>query len=340
MPEKPLVLSLFSGIGMFDLAARWAGFETEAFCEIDPFCRAVLAKNFPGKVIHDDIRELDASIYRGRISLLVGGFPCQQLSVAGKQEGLGTAASPTERSGLWFDMLRVIREVQPLFCVVENVPNLRTRGADTVLKGLEEAGYAAECFVVGADDVGAPHRRKRVWIVAYCMADADSIRRDVQQETGGVSCSCQDEGRVLESQGAHNELADTGRGTVQASCDCQHDGSEDREREPVEPGSDCPGLADTESGEDRRRVFSGIPPYAGANSQWPPAPGDSEGWSRVDREFWPIEPEVRAEAHGSPGRLVRRRRNLILKSLGNALVPQVAYLFLKYIREAMGDVPA
>lgn len=152
-------LSLFSGIGGMDLAASWAGFETVAMVEIDPFCQKVLRKNFPGALIFGDINEFDATPFRG-VDIVCGGFPCQDISIAGKGEGLTGA-----RSGLWYTMLSVIRCAGPRFCLVENVPALYGRGIDTVLCGMEEAGYACEAFVVGASDVGAPHRRKRVFIV-------------------------------------------------------------------------------------------------------------------------------------------------------------------------------
>jgi len=154
-------LSLFSGIGGIDIAAHWAGFETIAFVEREPFCQLVLAKNFPGVPIHDDVTTFDAESFRGRVTLLSGGFPCQDISIAGKNAGLSG-----ERSGLWFAMLDVISRVKPRFVLAENVAALYSRGIDTVLSGLEEAGYTAEPFVVAASDMGAPHRRQRVFIVA------------------------------------------------------------------------------------------------------------------------------------------------------------------------------
>jgi len=157
------MLDLFSGIGGFSLAAQWAGIETIQFCEIDPFCQKVLAKNFAGVPIHDDIRTFDSKPFRGRIDLLTGGFPCQDVSCA-NPSGKGLDG---ERSGLWAEMLRIIRECKPSFVVAENVAALRIRGADRVLSDLESAGYTCGAFVVRADYAGAPHRRKRVFIVAY-----------------------------------------------------------------------------------------------------------------------------------------------------------------------------
>jgi DNA (cytosine-5)-methyltransferase 1 len=162
------MLSLFSGIGAIDLAAGWAGIETVAFCEIEPFCQQVLKKNFgEGIPIFSDVKQLSAESLRRAgippesIQVVAGGFPCQDISAAGKGAGLSG-----ERSGLWFEMRRIISEIRPRFCLLENVPALRTRGADTVLAGLEEIGYTCGAFVVGAWSIGAPHKRNRVWIVA------------------------------------------------------------------------------------------------------------------------------------------------------------------------------
>ena len=156
-------VDLFSGIGGLSLAGSRAGIETIQFCEIEPFCQAVLKKNFPGVPIHADVRTFDGQSFRGRVDFLWGGFPCQDISGAGKGAGIVEG----KRSSLWFEFLRIIGEIRPTICLIENVPALRNRGADVVLQGLEEAGYSAEAFVVGADDLGATHRRKRVWIVAY-----------------------------------------------------------------------------------------------------------------------------------------------------------------------------
>ena len=162
-----------SGVGCFGIAAARAGFVTKAFCEIEPYPRKVLARHFPEAYIHDDIKTLTGNTLRergiDRIDLFSGGFPCQDVSAAGKGAGLDG-----KRSGLWFELLRLIEETRPLFAVIENVSALRTRGADTVLAGLETAGYAAEACVVGAWAVGASHERERVWIVAHSRRVSDA----------------------------------------------------------------------------------------------------------------------------------------------------------------------
>ena len=161
-----IVLDLFSGIGGFSLGLHWAGCHTAAFCEADPLCRAVLARHWPGVPCYDDIRTLSAdrlcSAGIALPDLVCGGFPCQDVSAAGHGAGLdGT------RSGLWVEMVRLVAECRPGWVVVENVPALRVRGADRLLGRLEAIGYTCWPLLVGAAHAGAPHRRQRLWLVAY-----------------------------------------------------------------------------------------------------------------------------------------------------------------------------
>lgn len=158
------VLDIFSGIGGFSLGLEsTGGFRTVGFCEIEPFCREVLRKHWPDVPVHEDIREFTAESLGGlRPDAIVGGFPCQDISVAGRGAGIEGA-----RSGLWSEMFRLVRELRPRWVIAENVPALRARGSDRVLSDLEGECYSCWPLVVGAWAVGAPHRRDRVWIVAH-----------------------------------------------------------------------------------------------------------------------------------------------------------------------------
>jgi DNA (cytosine-5)-methyltransferase 1 len=164
------MLDLFSGIGGFSLAAQWVwGDELDivGFCEIDEYCHKVLEKNFPNVPIHNDIKELNGNDIKD-IDLITGGFPCTDISLAGRGKGLiDEDTGETTRSGLWFEMHRIISEVRPNYALIENVPALTFRGGARVIADLAEIGYDAEWTIIGADDVGAWHRRKRIWIVAY-----------------------------------------------------------------------------------------------------------------------------------------------------------------------------
>lgn len=153
-------IDLFSGIGGFALAARWAGIKTVQFVEIDPFCQRVLQKNFKGVPIHDDIKTFK---WAGeRPFLITGGFPCQDISCAGKGAGLDG-----ERSGLWEYLRKTISELQPEYAIMENVSALTYRGLGRVIGDLAEIRYNAEWFVFPASFLGSPHKRERIWIVAY-----------------------------------------------------------------------------------------------------------------------------------------------------------------------------
>ena len=155
---------LFSGIGGFALAARWAGLETVGFCENDKFCGKVLKKHWPDVPLYEDIREINGEQLKNdgiTADIITGGFPCQPFSVAGKQRG------ENDDRYLWPEMLRIIREMEPTWIIGENVRGIVNMALDEVLADLESAGYSTTAFVIPACAVNAPHRRDRVWIVAH-----------------------------------------------------------------------------------------------------------------------------------------------------------------------------
>ena len=164
-------LGLFEGIGGFSLAARAVGWHTIAWCEINDFCQKVLSYHFPEAKKHDDIRKTDFTIYRGKCDILTGGFPCQPFSIAGKQ--LGTE----DERHLWPEMLRAIREIQPRWVVGENVGGILNWNGGMVFEqvhiDMENEGYEVQAFVLPAVAVNAPHRRDRVWFIAYKNANKD-----------------------------------------------------------------------------------------------------------------------------------------------------------------------
>jgi DNA (cytosine-5)-methyltransferase 1 len=204
------VLDLFSGIGGFSLGLERAGMRTVAFCEIDPWCRRVLAKHWPDVHVFRDVRELTAASLcealadanerqchfiaktagrsepdTGYIDVVCGGFPCQDISFAGKGAGLAG-----ERSGLWTEFARIIGEVRPRYAIIENVAALLHRGLVEVLCDLTALGYDAEWHCIPASAAGAPHRRDRIWIVAHAGCE----RRDGR----GGQCGGQEAARTCD----------------------------------------------------------------------------------------------------------------------------------------------
>lgn len=161
------------------LGLERAGLNTTAFCEINPFCRAVLRKHWPRVPIYEDVKSLTAARLAADgiadINVIAGGFPCQDISQAGKGAGLAGA-----RSGLWYEFHRLIAEIQPQYALIENVSALRSRGLDAVLGSLHKIGYDAEWHCVPASAVGAPHRRDRIWILAYTGRQSSQIQIERQ----------------------------------------------------------------------------------------------------------------------------------------------------------------
>jgi DNA (cytosine-5)-methyltransferase 1 len=168
------LLDTFSGIGGFSLAARWlGGYETVQFVECDPFCRAVLRKHWPDVPIAHDICSFRPA--RGCADVVSAGFPCQDISIAGKQAGIEQGT----RSGLFYELMRVVRVVRPRYIVLENVAAITGNGLDVVLSELAAAGFGVEWACIRAADVGALHRRDRWWAVAHTIGDRSE--GDVQQ---------------------------------------------------------------------------------------------------------------------------------------------------------------
>lgn len=290
--------SLFAGIGGFDLAARWMGWRTAWFSEVDPYASAVLRKHWPGVPNHGDITLINGKDVEP-IDMLVGGFPCQDISVAGK--GAGITGS---RSGLWSHYARLIDEVRPRWVVAENVPALRSRGLDDVLRSLAQVGYDAEWHCIPAAYVGARHRRDRIWIVAHPSRELLYRRRDTGQSRGaepansGETQADPNSERQLQPQGS---VPDERRWLGDSGEDVAHPDSERLE-----------GIKSSRDTEGREGSLVG---QAGL------CDGASHGQGQ-----WAVEPDVGRVANGVPSRVHR------LRCLGNAIVPQVAHLIFQAIQ--------
>jgi DNA (cytosine-5)-methyltransferase 1 len=170
--QKLNILDLFSGIGGFSLGLeKTEGFKTVAFCEIDKDAQKVLRKHWPETPVFGDISKLNSfGLYErinDKIDIIAGGFPCQDISVGGRKKGFKDVNGNTTRSGLWFEYLRIIRELQPRWVIIENVGRLVGNGLEVVLGGLSESGYDAEWHTIEATHTGLPHRRERCYIIAH-----------------------------------------------------------------------------------------------------------------------------------------------------------------------------
>lgn len=154
-------LDLFSGIGGFALAARWAGFNTVGFSEIDPYASAVLKKHWPDIKNYGDIRQINRQTLRERVDIITGGFPCQPFSTAGKRRG------KDDHRDLWPEMFRVIKEFKPTWVLGENVAGFVNMELDRTVSDLEAEGYEIQPIIIPACACGGAHRRDRCWIIAY-----------------------------------------------------------------------------------------------------------------------------------------------------------------------------
>ena len=232
-------LSLFSGIGGLDLAAEAAGFVTVGQCEWADYPTKVLEKHWPDVPRWRDIRTLTKESFYERtglrtVDVVSGGFPCQPFSVAGKQGG------KEDDRYLWPEMLRVIRELRPRWVLGENVPGLINLALDTVLSDLDREGYTAQTFVVPAAGVDAPHRRDRVFIVAYAATERTGLReKDAETDDGvrndnGGTVSASDRRERRESEPGISGMADGLRSAVyEDDSDADSDGLPGRMPEPV-----------------------------------------------------------------------------------------------------------
>lgn len=310
--------SLFSGIGGFDLSASWLNWDNVFQVEIDKFCRKVLAKNFPNTKRYEDIKEFDGTKYRGTIDVLSGGPPCQPSSVAGKRKG------KSDDRWLWEEAIRICGEIKPSFIIFENPPGILTlengNPFKEILLALESQGYKVEIFNLPAASQGAWHRRERIWILA------DSGCRDTWQPGNTKKVA-------LERYGTKNS-SDKACGS--SSNDVPYSkGSKCKSSGNPWPGGDgltnlCKDVSNTNNSrfQKYRKEQKSSKEFT-QNSGWEIKSNMGRMDSRLPPEldgYWDREPEnVPRVATG-----VKNRTNR-LKGLGNAVVPQIPYIFFQII---------
>ena len=294
--------SLFSGIGGLELGLERAlGATTVWQVEQDPYCLQVLEKHWPSARRYTDVRNVGAANLEP-ITLLSGGFPCQDLSGAGRGEGLSGA-----RSGLWYEMLRITDELRPRWLVIENV-NTRRRWLLSILRDLTSIGYDAEWQTVSAADVGAPHLRRRCFVIAYPNG------KQLRQQPGRRAGQDGQEETQPEQHGKERPVADPDR-----QRQLQQEGLEPEERRRDSNSSGEARGEDVAHTHGRRHPAAGEPRIGGCAAQ------DGERQADIAKSVgklnvWGVEPELGRVAYGIPRRVDR------LRCLGNAVVPQVAEL--------------
>lgn len=321
--------SLFSGIGGFDLAAEWMGWNNVFHCEWNPFGQQVLKYHFPKSISYHDITKTDFSIHRGDIDILTGGFPCQPYSSAGKRLG------KEDERHLWPHMLRTIQEIKPRWVVGENVRGLTNWNGGVVFNEvqveLENEGYEVQPYLLPAAGVNAPHRRDRIWFVAYSNNNGTRSRfREVQGENGKIS---------------------------EWNNDAKFSNTSDNITSNTNNKSRLWEERNIREWQDKKQKFNNwnyIRNNVGAISQesnvtYPTSNGRRKNnWSGKSRfinqkseigdwKNFPTKPPLCGGDDGIPRELdsitFPKWRNESIKAYGNAIVPQVAYQIFKAIKE-------
>jgi len=307
--------SLFSGIGGFDLASEWMGWENVFHCEWNPFGQKVLNYYWPNAITYHDITKTDFTIHRGRIDIITGGFPCQPYSSAGKRLG------KEDERHLWPEMLRAIREIQPTWIVGENVRGLTNWNGglvfDEVQSDLEAQGYEVTPFLLPAASVNAPHRRDRIWFVAYsesartrknfgglrCLSDGYCKRVQNATDSDLLRCDkCIKHDEVNTGEGGVNAFDDIDKGTINGD-------ATDSNGFGLRGQGDRFGKSRFINKKSKGNNWQNFPTVS------PICDGDDGLSDRLDRITFP------------------KWRNESIKAGGNAVVPQVVYQIFKAIEK-------
>jgi DNA (cytosine-5)-methyltransferase 1 len=312
--------SLFSGIGGFDLAAEWMGWENVFHCEINPFGQKILNYYWPDSISYEDITKTDFTIHRGSIDILTEGFPCQPFSLAGKRKG-----TEDERH-LWPEMLRAIQQIQPRYVVGENVPGLVNWGGGMVFEqvqaDLENEKYEVIPFILPAAGVNAPHKRERIWFVAY---------RDIEQrerKKGGLFTES-----INDSTNPGIESLQKGKDTIRGSEFIANTGlfrSEINEKQTAGVEQYSEGITpDTQ--KQRLQERNGEP------TQYRSYTTTERHSSISNWQNFPTQPPVYSRNDGISCKLdgitFSKHRNESIKAYGNAIVPTVVFQIFKAIKQ-------
>lgn len=315
--------SLFAGIGGLEKGLEMAGLGPVVFqVEISPFCRSVLARHWPDAVRYEDVKTASGL---PPVDVICGGFPCQDVSVAGKGAGMEGA-----RSGLWREFARIVGELRPRFVVVENVASGKSRWLPTVRRDLHLLGYDSTAYAISAADVGAPHLRRRILVVAH--GHGHGLRLGSERVSGRWAGELRREG-CAESIDAGAGMADADEARLQRPDIGEPDIGEPTRCSPVLANGNGNGR---EREPAARLHADGAPGHdAIGRHRFPPRRGDAAGWADWTANGGP-QPGIRRDADGVPSRLDRALRRDRLRALGNAVVPQCSEVVGRIVAEMAG----
>jgi DNA (cytosine-5)-methyltransferase 1 len=334
--------SLFSGIGGFDLAAEWMGWKNQFHCDINPFSRQLCSFYWPEAQSYDNIKTTDFRIWRGKIDVLSGGFPCQPFSTAGKRMG------KEDDRHLWPYMLQAIRDIRPRYVVGENVRGLLSWSDGLVLEevyaDLEGEGYEVQTIVLPAVGINAPHKRDRVWIIAKDTSSDGRIQREPEQEgtairklrdtstRGGIGVHLSEGSNTDTNSRGLEGAVEIGRNSKYVERKGEFGDASNSEQLRLEHGSETRNVFGSVS-EAQRQECKSPNEFKTTDNVHPQQGGPSEAW-----DWFPIKSPLCSGDDGLPteldGLTFPKWRKESIMGYGNAIVPQIAYRIFATIDES------
>lgn len=300
LPKKLRGLDLFTGIGGITIALQ-DYVRPLVYCEIEPYCQSILLQrmqegNLPKAPIWDDVHTLPTNELP-RIDIIYAGFPCQDISIAGRQKGL-----EGKRSGLVFEIFRLLDETQAPFVFLENVPNIRTKGAERICKELSERGYDCRWGTISARDVGALHKRERFFLLGY--SEHNGLASVKEQGSIGQTVCNNKEGQNETGKSSRTNTSGVLSNTTELGWSKGASKSIRPEKQETSR-EDTSNVCETLSDSERSRLYKRHE-YKG---------GSIARYSGVEQSYWSVEPDVGRVVNGLSNRIHR------IKALGNAVVP-------------------
>jgi len=348
--------SLFSGIGGFDLAADWIGWQNILQVENDQFCQQVLQYYWPDADLHGDIKKTDFSSYAGQIDIITGGFPCQPYSTAGKRKGTA------DERNQWPQMLRAVREIKPCIVLGENVPGLLSWNGGLVFEqvcaDLEAEGYEVQPLLLPAAGLNAPHRRERTWFVAYAQQQfewqkvvfaADCEYEEWDEDGECPICpvcaeyysECECPGPTQDDLFEYEEFQGELWARQKTFTKTKQQGLEGADRQQLDGAGQFAERVNTNPGNagSQGRQLNGTPDPETQRERQQPSGSAAKLYQNENWQHFPVESPLCSGNDGLPAQLdgitFPKWRKESIKGYGNAIVPQVAYQVFRAIEETI-----